>query len=118
MAPGISEGILPTEHKSEIKPGNHHVMFSRKRGVETPKSSVFGNFWKIVELNPDVLEPLLLSEIDNWSLFFKMSQKLNWLHANNMTPGVSKGILHAEHKFEMKNFPSRQVFEKKGDWNP
>ena len=36
-----------------------------KKGVETPKNSVFDNFCKIVELNTEVLEPSLLSEIDN-----------------------------------------------------
>ena len=31
----------------------------------SPKNSVFGHFWKIVELNTDVLVALLLLEIDN-----------------------------------------------------
>ena len=38
----------------------HHVRFSWKRGLKPP---VFGNIWKIVELNTNVLEPSLLSEI-------------------------------------------------------
>ena len=42
---------------------------------------VFDHFWKIVKLSTDVLETSILSEIDNWSLLFKMSPKPNWLHA-------------------------------------
>ena len=53
----------------------------QEKEIETPKNSVFGHFWKIVELNTDVLEPSLLSEIDNWFLLLKMSLKPNWLHA-------------------------------------
>ena len=37
----------------------------QKKGVEIPKNSVFDQFRKIVELTTDVLEPSLLSEIDN-----------------------------------------------------
>ena len=44
-----------------------------KKGIETLKNSVCAHFWKIVELNTDVLEPSLVSEIDNWFLLFKMS---------------------------------------------
>ena len=57
LAPGASEGILPSSRE----------VFEKKR-VETPKGIVFGHFWKIVELNSDMLEPSLFSEIDNWSL--------------------------------------------------
>ena len=45
------------------------------------ENSVIGHFCKIVELNTDVLEPSLLSEIANWSLLFKMSLKPNGSHA-------------------------------------
>ena len=48
---------------------------------QTIKNIVFGHFWKILDLNTDVLEPSLLSDIDNWSLLFKMSPKSNWLYA-------------------------------------
>ena len=38
----------------------------RKKGkVDTRKNSVFGHFLKMVELNTDLLEPSLLSEINN-----------------------------------------------------
>ena len=53
MVPGVSEGILHTEHES------CHQVF-KKKGVDTPpKNCVFGHFSKIVELNTDVLEPSL-----------------------------------------------------------
>ena len=58
-------------------------VFEKEKGVETTKNSVFDHFWKIVELNTDVLEPSLLSEIDKWSLLFKMSLKPNWLSLSN-----------------------------------
>ena len=52
MAPGVFEGILLSEHEKTF----HHGRFSRKRA---------SNSLKIAELNTDVLEPSLLSEIDN-----------------------------------------------------
>ena len=55
----------------------HHVRFSRKRGSKPPINSVFGQFWKIVELNTNMLEPSLLSGIDIGSLLFKISPKPN-----------------------------------------
>ena len=78
MAPGVSEDILPVEHESFKKFPSHQV-FEKKEG-ETAKNSVFGHFWKFVELNTGVLEPSLLSEINIWSLLFKMNLKLNWLN--------------------------------------
>ena len=65
MAPGVSEGILRAEHESQNYTSSQ--VFEKK--FQTAKNSVFDHFWKIVELNTDVLEPSLLSEIDNWSLF-------------------------------------------------
>ena len=62
MAPDDFESILPD---------------FRKKGLKPPKNSVFFcHFWKIIELNTDVLEPLLSSDIDNWSLLLKMNSKL------------------------------------------
>ena len=78
MAPGISESILRGEYESENFPSRQVF---EKKGVETPKNSVLGHFWKIVELNTGMLEPSQLSQIDNWPLLFKMSPKPNWLHA-------------------------------------
>ena len=46
MVSGVSEGISAAEHQNI-------------------KYNVFGLFWKIIELNIDMLEPSLLSEIDN-----------------------------------------------------
>ena len=46
-----------------------------EKGVEISKNKVFAHFLKIGELNTDLVEPLLLSEIDNWSLLFKMGPK-------------------------------------------
>ena len=44
-------------------------------------------------LNTDVPEPLLLSEIDNWSLLFKMSPKPNYLHAPlKQEVGLCQGV--------------------------
>ena len=68
MAPGVSEGLFHAETFD-------HVRFSRKRELKPLNIPFFGHFWKIVELNTDVLEPSLLSEIDNWCLLFKMSPK-------------------------------------------
>ena len=65
MAPGVSEGILSADHQSLKSKIFHHVRFSRKKGDETPKTSVFGHFGKIVELNTKVLGPSLLSDIEN-----------------------------------------------------
>ena len=79
MASGISGDILRAEDESGFKNFNH-VSVSRKKGDETSKNSVFNYFWKIVELNIDVPEPSLLSEIDNWPLLFKISAKPNLLH--------------------------------------
>ena len=45
----------------------------REKRLKRLKNIIFGNFWKIVELNTGVLEPLLLSEIDNWYFLFNMS---------------------------------------------
>ena len=36
-----------------------------KKEVKTLRNSVFGHFWKIVELSTDVLKPSVLSEIGN-----------------------------------------------------
>ena len=76
IAPGVFEGILRTEH--EFKNFLSRQVFEKKRGL-TLKNSVFGHFWKIVELNTDMLEPSLLSGIGNWSLLFNMNPKPNWL---------------------------------------
>ena len=43
IAPGVSERFPSREVFEKI-------------GVKTPKKSVFSHFWKIVELNADVLE--------------------------------------------------------------
>jgi len=53
----------------------------RKKGVETPKNSVFGHFWKIVKLNADMLQTSLISEIKGWTMPFQTSPKPNWSHA-------------------------------------
>ena len=80
MALGVSEGILRTKHESRFKNFPSRQVFEKK-GDETPKNSVFGHFWKIVKLNTDVLEPSILSELDNWSLLIQMSPKPNCLQA-------------------------------------
>ena len=68
MARGVSEVILRAVHES----GDRQLFENRE--VETLKNSVFVHFWKIVELNTDVLEPSLLSEIDICSLKGAQSQ--------------------------------------------
>ena len=55
ITPGVSEGIFLLLSFQVFE----------KKGVETPKNSVFGYFCKIVELNTNVLETSLLSEINN-----------------------------------------------------
>ena len=86
---GLSEGILSTEHQSRFKNFPSHQDGFQKKRVENPKNSVFGHFWKIVELNTNVLEPSLLSEINNWSLLYKMSLKLIMITCNlNLGDGV------------------------------
>ena len=67
------------ENESGFK--NPSRQICEKKEVKVPKNSVFGHFWKIVELNTDMVEPSLFSEIDNWSLLFKMNPKPNWLDA-------------------------------------
>ena len=56
MAPAVFEGILWAKRKSEFKNVPLRLVFEKKAG----------HFWKIVELNTDVLESSLLSEVDNW----------------------------------------------------
>ena len=68
------------------------LVFRESKGVETPKNSILGHFWKIIELNTDMLEPLLLSEINNWSLLFKMSPKPNWLYVLLKEGFLCKGV--------------------------
>ena len=75
MAPAASEGILRTKHECGFKLN----YICEEKGLQTLKISFFPIFEKILEINTEVLEPSILSEIDNWSLLFKMS--LNWLHA-------------------------------------
>ena len=75
MALGVSEGIFRAEHESKTF---LHVRFWEK-AVENPNNSIFLHFCKIVELNIDVLEPLLLSEIDKWAQsHVKFSRKSGW----------------------------------------
>ena len=63
MAPSVAElSITSGFRKKELKP------------IKIP---FLVSFKKIVELNTDVLEPSLLSQIDNWSLLFKMNPKPN-----------------------------------------
>ena len=66
MALDVSENILRAEHISDFLSSK----VFEKKGVEPLKNSVFGHFWKLIELNTDVLGPSLLSEIDNWFLLF------------------------------------------------
>ena len=64
MVPGVSEGILRAEHKS-VK------IFPTRQAFEKRRLKTL----KIVELNTDVLEPMLLSEIVSSPILFKMSPK-------------------------------------------
>ena len=61
MAPGVSEWICHAEHESGCKNFPSRHVFE-KIGVATPKNGVFSHFWKIVELNHDVLQVSLILE--------------------------------------------------------
>ena len=43
---------------------------------------------------------------------------MDFFCANKMASGVFEDIWRAKHEYGFKNFPSRQVFEKKGVENP
>ena len=76
MALNISERILRDER--EYFPSRQVF---EKKAVGIQKTSVFGHFWKIVELNTDGQQQSLLSGISNWFLFFKIRPEPNWLHS-------------------------------------
>ena len=63
MGPSDPEGNFRAKHESEFKNFPSRQVFEKK-GVETPKNSVFGHFSKIVEQNPNVLRSSLLSVIE------------------------------------------------------
>ena len=94
--PGVSEGESKTFH---------HVRLSRKRELKPLKIANFFHFWKIVQLNTDVLEPSLLSEIDNWSLLIKNEPKAK-LIACTLKVGMQgkKTINHIYLKIDTQRF--------------
>ena len=76
MAPSVSEWIFRVEHESGFENFPSHHVFE-KIGVEPPKNGVFSHLWKIVELNHDLLQTSLISEIKGWNKPFQMSPMWN-----------------------------------------
>ena len=66
MAPGIPEDIFARWTRIMVQ---KRQIFEKKK-IETTKDCVLGHIWTIVELNTDVLESLLSSEIDDYLLTY------------------------------------------------
>ena len=84
----VSEWNFRAENESEFKnfPSRHVV---EKIGVATLKKAFLALFWKIVELNHDVLQTSLISKIKSWNKLFQMKAEkiLTYLH---QLPGIIK----------------------------
>ena len=59
-----------TEHEFRVTSCPSRRVFMKK-GVETPKNSTFGHFWKIADMKLDVIESLLVSLNKACHIYFK-----------------------------------------------
>ena len=80
IEPSVSEWIFRDKHENAFKNFPSCHVFE-KIGVATLKNGVFSHFWKIIELNQDVQQTSLISEIKGWNKLFQMRRISNLSHA-------------------------------------